>query len=168
MLIKIVIKIGRVKANCDLFSTSVRVNTIQNADLFSRHFMYSFFFLRHSRAASRFFRSRISRFLDNGHHQVLHGLNFLGTFLNFFTILAFTTLYHHHNNGKFTRLISISITINLTGLICWTRRQDCLGRKSPGKTWTRGRRMGCTVLVIVVMLFYGDGGGYGIDLLFDS
>ena len=31
------------------------------ATLVSRHFMYSFFFLRHSRAASRFFIKRISR-----------------------------------------------------------------------------------------------------------
>ena len=115
-----------VDQDCDMFS---KTNWIKFKNLFSRHFMYSFFFLRHSRAASRFFRSRISRFLI---FIVIENLILVWIF----TIFIF---------------IFILIFIYLTGLICCPHHQDCLAQMSPGKTWRRGQRMGWKKVIIIVI-----------------
>ena len=108
--------------------------------LFSRHFIYSFFFLRHSRAASRFFRSRISRFLKS---RVNIQQLWIEILINIISMIIITIMYTTLSLSSLTLPLVQTISNQLTGLICLTRRQGFLDPRSPTKTWRRGQRMGC-------------------------
>ena len=102
----------------------------QDCHLFSRHFMYSFFFLRHSRAASRFFRRRISLFLMN------ISINIDNLVIIIKLIIKIAYLFDSWPGlplswSILVNLFIVNQPIQLTGLICLTHRQGFLDRKNP-------------------------------------
>ena len=74
-------------------------------------------------------------------------------------MIIITIMYTTLSLSSLTLPLVQTISNQLTGLICLTRRQGFLDPRSPTKTWRRGQRMGCggnfiinLMMVMMVMM----------------